>query len=401
MTIIRHPDQIQFVYYLKCGCRLNADEFFIAETNIDCDIVNNITVSFTPKYLANLPYLTSFINDKSLQALRGDVLFNQSLNVQLPPLAVASKRYKAKLGLEKQSAYEMETAINQTKADAVMFSDLSHYLYNILLSAHTHSKSFDWFNVYDWLLVLATASGLLALLLVLILHYKVRSLILLLASSGQAHAHIDNDYEAFTLPTLFYMKTTTPYPTSTMDYLYYHRMVQRLFPVDLTLLLILILSVFIFFGYLYFKYRKSRYYRTTLVLEIANTDTAMTWLVTRLPYNPGSYRFTIDRQVSNVRLVESYIGATISWGSGVTVFNVSLDLSVSIPVRVAVWPWQLRRLRKLMQTTHFAALHVLAVNNDLSEVIVIRAFRPPEPVGSSVGLEQGIYPVRELRALQP
>jgi len=57
-------------------------------------------------------------------------------------------------------------------------------------------------------LVLATAAGFFALVLVAILHYRVRTMMVLLAASGRAHA-------APTLPHFSYLVTSPVTPNNT------------------------------------------------------------------------------------------------------------------------------------------------------------------------------------------
>jgi len=143
------------------------------------------------------------------------------------------------------------------------------------LTSHTHDRKFDILNAYDWLLILATSAAILAVILAVVLHVKVRTFFLLLASSGRSHA-LPSPHANGISNGIHYI-TTSPMPQSTLDYFYYHKMVQKLFPVDLTLLLLYILFVIGFFGYLYYKYRASRKARTKLVLELGNGDKSFTW----------------------------------------------------------------------------------------------------------------------------
>ena len=164
------------------------------------------------------------------------------------------------------------------------------------------------FNALDWLLVSATFTGIISLILVVILHFKVRTLFLLLASSGHTRAAgIDNGNP----PTLLYPPTSSPVPTPTVDYMYYHRTIQRLFPVDLTLLLCLILFIIVCFGYLYFKYKKSIARRTSLMLEISDGQSSYTYAVTSLAYPPSFYRFTVSQQLIDITLKEFHRQVTL------------------------------------------------------------------------------------------
>ena len=114
---------------------------------------------------------------------------SKSIPIEFPPLSIAYKEYQSNLAIEEHSKFDLEHIINQTKDDQLAVDDLSHYVYSVLFSSHTHThnKDFDYLNVLDWFLIWATIAGFLALILALVLHFKVRTLFLLLASSGCAH----------------------------------------------------------------------------------------------------------------------------------------------------------------------------------------------------------------------
>ena len=141
-----------------------------------------------------------------------DSYLNESISAMLASLAVTSKAYDANLAIEKMQQYDLDRIVNLTKDDVLSYESPSHYIYNSLLFGHTHNETFDVFNAFDWLLVLATFPGIFALILVVILHFKVRTLFLLLASSGHAKADVANPH------TLMYHLTSSSAPTSIADY---------------------------------------------------------------------------------------------------------------------------------------------------------------------------------------
>ena len=72
---------------------------------------------------------------------------------------------------------------------------------------------------------------------------------ILLTKTGHAAALDDGSYGPL-LPMIFHAKSTTQAPTTTLDPLRFHKAIQELLPVDLTLLFCLFLFVTGFFGYL-------------------------------------------------------------------------------------------------------------------------------------------------------
>ena len=160
----------------------------------------------------------------------------------------------------------------------------------------THTRPSMSLTLLTGYFVLATFPGIFALILVVILHFKVRTLFLLLASSGHAKADVANPH------TLMYHLTSSSAPTLRADYMYYHCTIQRLFPVDLTLLFCLILFFIFCFGYLYYNYKKSISMRTSLMLEISDGERSYTYRVISLSYPPSFNHFTVSQQLTDITL---------------------------------------------------------------------------------------------------
>jgi len=263
---ITHPIRstaIQWVQNVHCGCVLKADEYVVTATSLHCPLDDNITLSFNPRYLSNLPYLTEFFKDDTLELLQEQDYLSKTLPALLPQLAVASKEYEGRVAIEDDTVFvDLQQVLNRTKNDQLTFDYLSHYLFNVVMRNHQHSKSFDWRNFYDWLVLLATVSGIMALILVLIVQYKVRTLFVLLAATKGAQGLDSEDYDHV------YYKTSTITLTATVDYLYLSDLVRKVFSVEIILLLSFLVSVLVFFGYLIYRYRKSIRARTTLLLEL-------------------------------------------------------------------------------------------------------------------------------------
>ena len=178
----------------------------------------------------------------------------------------------------------------------MVFSDQSNYLYNVLLRTLQHDRTFDVFNAFDWLLILSFFGGMLALVMAIILHFRVRAIMLLLTASPSVQA-LHYDY-----PNGFHYTSRSSVAPSTIV----QKLLQEILPVDLTFLLLFAFFLILFFGYLLFKYRKSVSARTTLVLEISDDSRSLSCQIGHLPYSPGFYRFAVNRQETRVELVQSF-----------------------------------------------------------------------------------------------
>ena len=167
------PTHVQVVHKVHCGCSMQADDFLVIATSLYCPRDDNLTLSFEPKYLLNLPYLSEFIEPDIMTILKRINFLNQSIPVELPQLLIASKQYEAKLGIEQESKFDLQAIINQTLNDEITFDNLGHYLYNEVIKGHTHNRDFDILNGFDWAIIAAILVGLLAIALSVRLHFQV------------------------------------------------------------------------------------------------------------------------------------------------------------------------------------------------------------------------------------
>jgi len=192
------PTQLQFAHEVPCSCLITADEFFLPHSYLDCEILN-LNVTASPLYLANLPYLTEYFSHDVLEHILEDMYLNDSVQAILPPLAVASKQYQAKLAVEQKAQFEMTQILNQTKNDGEVFDNLAHYLYNVLLDSHLKNQNFDVLNPWDWLLVISMVCSVIAIALAVLLKLKLRTVMIMLA--GVKPARAADTVLKFTQPT--------------------------------------------------------------------------------------------------------------------------------------------------------------------------------------------------------
>jgi len=87
---------------------------------------------------------------------------------------------------------------------------------------------------------------------------------------------------------------------------------------------------------------------------------------------------------------------------GLEVVDITLDQPVKIPTAITVYPWQLIALRRLMSEPFYALLHVLAVDNTLIDVVLLRRHHAAQ-VGSAVATVSSgvasIYPTKTLQEM--
>ena len=384
--------EIQTVHQLNCSCVIWADEFFLPHDFLQCDL-DNISVTYEAKFMVNLPYLTEFFDDQLLEYISEDLFLNDTITAVLPPLAIAGKTYEAKMALEKKAAYDLVEVLNETKEDSLVYSDLSHYLYNVLLSSHTHNRNFDWFNFYDWLLVLATACGGVALILVIMVKLRVRTIMVMLAAVRGANA-VEN-FNQHKVPRFLHFSTAMPTAQLNFSAADYFGVLREILPVDVLILLCLILLLLLLLAYFIYQVRCRSYVRTTLLLEIGNKVTKNTWHVADLSYSPGFYKILVNPGLVSVRLTELFWSASVNWSRGVTILNAAIEMAVTVPDNLPILPWRLTAMRTLMSNEYYVAL--LVVNGLTSELVEVVKLKTLPRIQQ--GRETSMYPAVELQSL--
>ena len=181
--------------------------------------------------------------------------------------------------------------------------------------------------------------------------------------------------------------------TTTLDPLRFHRMIQTLLPVDMTLLFCLILFFVVSLGYLFYRYRRSQKARTTLVIEIASAKQQLTWKLQNLRLSPGCYKFIVDQQAVSVKMTQLLLSSMLSWGECIVVENKALDLPVLIKSYLNVYPWQSSQLRNILTGDFCLAMYVTDVDSEILDTVVIKALQPlGKDGGQTPDKRQMLYP---------
>lgn len=365
------PTGRQFVVHFQCGCDVSAGEFQVPLISLDCDYDRNLNVSVQAGYLINLPILTEFFNETELDIFSAESVLNTSVPVNLPPLAIANQEYNDALLLDEEASYDLQSLINQTKRQSTMYSSLAQYLYHTLIKANQYNKDFDVFNTLDWLVLIATVAGFLALICSGILYYKVRTIMAILTASHFRSAMAEEVGLHYTLST-----TTTSSLDHYDKFLQYQKVLLEVLPVDLTLLLLLILLILVLVAYLVWKYLNSRRASTILELELGDGQRSLTWSLAKLTFPAQNYKIEVDVKALNLRPTEFLFSAVIDWNvsQAVSCSNTLLNMPQNIGDRVYVPFWRLPTLRKILKHEFYSVIHIKAKNDDVLDSVLLHSY---------------------------
>jgi len=58
---------------------MEAAQYVITASSLECPLDDNISLSFSPGYLTNLPFLTEFRSDDTLELIKDVTYLNESI----------------------------------------------------------------------------------------------------------------------------------------------------------------------------------------------------------------------------------------------------------------------------------------------------------------------------------
>ena len=375
--VIRLTD-IQSIYAFDCHCdTILADEFRIVADLKYCNDTDDISTVFNIQYPINLAYLSEYFDISTLFNLTASTLLNESIEIQLPSLAVAEKELNELFAHERKSGYDLEMVINATSHSGLVYDNLAHFLFNQMIRAHDTRNNFDLLSVWTWLSILGWCASVVALILVIVMRIKLRSLTLLLMA-GRTDA-----LPILSLPKIITLPTTTPLPVAAFDFMTqwssHINHIPNLLPVEVLILLCLIIWFLFQICRMLYKWYNHDLNRTRLILEIGDQNDSLLLPIMNLPYAPRYYRLTVNRSVINFLLIESTFSAHLRWNDGVSLITSPLNVTVRLPFRLSVPFWKRRLLKSLLQSRYYALIHI--VNNDTTldtEIAMLRAFATEE-----------------------
>ena len=367
--------EIQSIHKFHCHCdRIYADEFRIVADLEFCNDSAEISAVLTIHYPINLAYLSEYFTTDELFNLTADILLNHSVEIQLPDLAVADKFLDERFANEDAAAFDLEMVINSTKSSSKVYDDLAHFLFNEIVKANDMQNSFDLFSPFTWLSIFSWIASAIAIILVIILRVKVRSLTMMMAIRT-AHA-VPVDLAA-KIPKILALTSPTPVTQSPIDILKewskHVGHITELVPIEVMILLCLLLWFIFKLARIIYASRKIKTVRTRLLLEIGNGTAMILLPIVGLPHSSRHYRLIINRSEIAFTLTETRLTAKLAWSRGVTLYNMALDMPTILPTTLPVPFWKIKFLKSLLQGQHYAVIQIVAESD--VEIVALRGPR--------------------------
>jgi len=298
-TYVEHINrsEIQYVVTVGCYCSLHVGPYFFLNEGLYCEngTLQNETIGVNIWFLLNVPYLSSIFSDHYMFHLDASYLFNRSVPVQLPKLAVNSKTVDELLIGDGSLQFSLEAAINQSLRSQSVYSSLSDYIFDqIVKMKGIGDNAVNWLSWRDWLLFIAVVVLVVNVFWTLLLHFRIRALYIMLPAVPTALPRV-----SAVLPTpppqfIFYLPTApVKNQTAHTSYTEILRIFQFYAPIELILVAAMVIAVMIWLGLFVFRRVKCENYRTFLFVEIGNNKTSVLVSVAKLRHPPNFYQFNV------------------------------------------------------------------------------------------------------------
>lgn len=367
---------IQSIYTFDCHCEIYADEIRITADLNSCNMTENVTSVMQVQYPINLAFLSEFFDESQLINISADTLLNHSVEIQVPKLLIADKLLDEKFGLESGARFDMSMVINSTKQSVKVYEDLSHYLFSQMIRAHNKDSSFDLLSGYTWISIFSWITSAVAIVMVVLFHFKVKSMTLLMMTHSAKAAPVPE------IPKLLSLTTTTPVTQPPIDlmkeWLFHTDIVSKVVPLEVLILLCLIFLFLFKFAKMIYKRRRRTIARTTLMLEVGNDKDSVILPILDLKHPPNSHRFVINKADVQLRMIERNLSAEIWWSKGVMFMNSALDFPIVLPEKLRVDFWKIKLLKSILNGPYFALIQVLNGASELCELVVLRPLSPDQ-----------------------
>ena len=363
--------QMISVHTFSCHCdKITADEFAIVADLDVCNNSNEISDTFNVQYVINLAYLSEYFELNDLFNLSADTLLNHSVEMRLPKLSVAEKKLDEQFAFEKAASFDMETIVNSTKNSASVYDDLAHYIFNQMATVDLDSE-WDWFSPWSWATIIGWIVAGAALILVIRMHFKLRTLTMIFMARGTQAAVIPNIISLSTPTTASTTKQTVDIMAEWASHVSH---VPSLLPVEVLLLLCVIFWILFKLACMIYRSHKAEVIKTRLVLEIGNETDSVLVPIMSLPHAMRLYRLVINKPEIDFQLTEFNFSGYLSWNRGVRLSNVVLDMPISLPATLSVKMWQLKTLKILLGGHFYAVIQIVPENAMMdTEIVVLRS----------------------------
>jgi len=168
----------------------------------------------------NLALLQQFFSESELSGIFGDTLLPDPLRVRLPDLKIFQAEFSHEIEEDKRAKFDLGQFSNLTKKDEQAFASLAHSMVDDWqeYKGRSFENDFIFGSWKSWIMPGVGATAVLALIISVMLSYKLRALsssLALLSLTNREHAMLTelNERIEYKLLSLTYKVLTTTQPS--------------------------------------------------------------------------------------------------------------------------------------------------------------------------------------------
>ena len=346
---------IQCQMTLPCHCSLNTPFGFIPPRLSGCTPNHeNITLYHT----ANLAVLQSFFDEERLGSLLGDTLLQHPLSVDLPAFRIFKTNATSQLAKDSLLSYDLNRAINITKAQGKVFHSLAETLWRDAIATESDSYTTTTFTSWtDWTSITYFLSLLLAIFAltgVLFLFYRIK-----LLATAVATMTVTVHKTAAIQPTLpsfiSFFSPSAPTNASLIVPSGRYVTITHAPPMSSYLFLICVILLVIL---LFKKFRQCTANPNScmLILEFGNRSNTLLIDCQSLPGSPNQYTFLASKFIDHVEVIGRFKPVMhVSWDT-LQIHNTHLNMIFEFNTTIPICLFQAHHLRKIIQDKFWCIL---------------------------------------------
>ena len=185
------------IFDLPCQCSLTTSNFYLPPRLTSCI---NHTKDISILHPVNLVLLQEFFDIEKFHHIFADTMFNQPVNFTIPHFKFYQNEMKTIIANDRQSHLSLSKIVQKAKKDETIFQTLAEPMLDGQITLPQ-----NWPNVNDILMIVAVALSSFAILMILLMYFKMKKFaasLLVIQQIQQIKAFPTN------LPTLVYQQST-------------------------------------------------------------------------------------------------------------------------------------------------------------------------------------------------
>jgi len=186
-----NESQAQYIVHVNCHCNLHVGSLIFLNEGLHCENLTEFNDSSTTFvfYMLNIPYLSGIFPDHWISNVQPDLLFNETILVQVPNLLVHARKVEDILIGDGRLTFDLDHVLNKSLKSEAVFNSLSDYLFDQVVKAKGLARDVNLLSWQTWLEFVVIFIVVINVVWTIVIHFRVKNLYALLAVVPRASAY--------------------------------------------------------------------------------------------------------------------------------------------------------------------------------------------------------------------